>query len=88
MLTSDLIRSATYYVLKECAKHEIRVLSFAKDGQWIQLMTRDFMCKSLTIYQYQKDVWENNKHLSKNELVKKKPEIKKVIRISTERHMY
>lgn len=31
-LTSDIFRSATDHVLKECAKHGIRVLSFATHG--------------------------------------------------------
>lgn len=76
-LTSDFMRSATGHVLKECAKHGIRVLSFATDGQWKQLMNRDSMHKPLTIYQFQKDFWESTKHLSKNELVKKITEINK-----------
>lgn len=54
------MRSGTDHVLEECAKHGIRVLSFATDGQWIQLMNRDSIHKPLTIYQFQKDVLEMN----------------------------
>lgn len=40
-------------------------------------MNRDFMYKSLIIYQFQKDFWESIKYLLKNELVKKIIEINK-----------
>jgi hypothetical protein len=70
-LTSNLMRSATDHVLRECTKHGIKVLSFAADGQWIQLMSRDSAGKPLTIYQFQKDFWDSTKQFSKTELVKR-----------------
>ena len=70
-LTSDAMRSATDHVLRECQKSGIKILSFAADGQWIQLMTRDSKNQPLTILQFHKDMWNDTKSISKQELVKK-----------------
>jgi hypothetical protein len=40
-LNSDSMRSATNHIFQECTKKGIKVLSFATDGQWIQLMSCD-----------------------------------------------
>lgn len=69
-LTSQAFRNATEKVLKECRQRGIRVLSFATDGQWIQNMVRDRNKKPLTVYELQKDVWDNVQKLTKAEPVR------------------
>ncbi|KAK3090430.1 hypothetical protein FSP39_011794 [Pinctada imbricata] len=57
-------------------KRNKEILSFATDGQWIQLMSRDSDKNPQTILQFQ-DFWNTTKSLSKAELVKKISEVNK-----------
>jgi hypothetical protein len=40
-LTTQAMRNATEAVLKSCSEHGLKVLCFATDGQWLNLMNRD-----------------------------------------------
>jgi 4-aminobutyrate aminotransferase-like enzyme len=60
-LTSNLTRKATDEVLNECKRNGLKILSFATDGQWIKLMSRDSQNTPLTIFQHQRDTWNSTK---------------------------
>ncbi|KAK3085496.1 hypothetical protein FSP39_004241 [Pinctada imbricata] len=77
-LSCKAMRQATGKVLAECRKRNIRVDSFAADGQWAQLMLRDGDGKPSTLLQLQKDVWRSVTKHSKQDLIAKISNLNKV----------
>ena len=74
-LTTQAMRNATEAVLKSCSEHGLKVLCFATDGQWLNLMNRDASGKPLTLLQLRKDVWDELRSFSKSELISKISEL-------------
>lgn len=63
--TAGAMRKATESVLAECSERGLHVVLLATDGQWYKLMVRDELNKPLTIYQLQRDVWDEAKKVSR-----------------------
>ena len=72
------MKSATDQILNECRENGLKILGFATEGQWIKLMSRDSKDKPLTVFQFQKDIWNSTKSLSKQALIKRISETNKV----------
>lgn len=54
----------------ECHKAGIHIPAVSFDGQWHNIVTRSASGKPLTIYQLQKDVWQEAERTSKSDIIK------------------
>ena len=68
-LPVSVMRDMTDDVLQACHDHHIHVACTCFDGQWIGLANRSATKQPLTLLQLRRDIWENVKKATKEELL-------------------
>ncbi|CAG2203306.1 unnamed protein product [Mytilus edulis] len=69
-LTTNVFRNIVENVHNQCHTAGVHIPCSSFDGQWHNLAVRDKDGKPLTMLQLQKDVWQENCRLQKNEIIK------------------
>lgn len=68
-LKTEVVRKMLQQVLHKTEKKGLAPLCFSSDGQFINVMTKDFNNTPLTLLQVQKEHWQNVNKMSKAQLL-------------------
>ncbi|CAG2221722.1 unnamed protein product [Mytilus edulis] len=69
-ISTVTVRKVLEQVHTECHKAGIHIPAVSFDGQWHNIVTRSASGKPITIYQLQKDVWQEAERTSKSDIIK------------------
>ena len=60
-MSNECFKQMVQHVITACEEHDLNVLATSSDGQWHRFGVRNWTDEPLTIYQLQKDMWNEEK---------------------------
>ncbi|XP_053404619.1 uncharacterized protein LOC128558653 [Mercenaria mercenaria] len=68
-MTNECFAKMVAHVIQSCEQKGLQVLATSSDGQWHKFGVRNWDSKPLTVYQFQKDVWNEEKAKPKSSVL-------------------